>query len=370
MNMTAQDSKAIPDAMVGQPPVIWIKQQGMTLIEIMISLLIGGVLIAGILQIFINTKQTYRLQDAQSRIQENGQLAMEFIGKDIRMAGFFGCASRNFGNISIENELRDASNFIWDISNPVEGFDNVDSTFTRINSVRPGTDVLFLRGLGLGIPLISPFSNSAQMFVTPAFNADCPASSAKTCHIGEILMVTDCAQGTIFQTTNTTDIAGGGGVNVVHFANATFTPGNATPAIFARSYGPGSEIARLQSFAYFIRDNPAGQPSLYRSGIQVVNNNDNQFIATELIEGIEDLQIRYGIDTHDPDRQVNYYVTADQANMAEVVSIRVSFVARSLEDGVTSRPLPYFFNGAQITPTDRRLRRVFTATYVLRNRLP
>ncbi len=41
------------------------RQRGLTLIEIMVALLIGVFLLAGVIQIFIVNKQTYRVQDNQ-----------------------------------------------------------------------------------------------------------------------------------------------------------------------------------------------------------------------------------------------------------------------------------------------------------------
>src|SRR5665647_885339 len=66
-------------------------QVGMTLIEIMIALLIGAFLIGGVLEIFINSRQTYRMQENLSRLQENGRFATEFISNSIRMTGYWGC---------------------------------------------------------------------------------------------------------------------------------------------------------------------------------------------------------------------------------------------------------------------------------------
>jgi type IV pilus assembly protein PilW len=63
----------------------------MTLIEIMISLLIGVFLIGGVLQIFINTRQTYRMQENLSGMQENGRFALSFFSNDMRMADFREC---------------------------------------------------------------------------------------------------------------------------------------------------------------------------------------------------------------------------------------------------------------------------------------
>ncbi len=64
------------------------KQQGLTLIEIMIALIIGTFLLAGVIQIYLSTTQSYRMLENQSRLQENGRFAMDFMTRDIRQAGF------------------------------------------------------------------------------------------------------------------------------------------------------------------------------------------------------------------------------------------------------------------------------------------
>ena len=69
------------------------RSAGFTLIEIMISLIVGAFLIGGVLQIFLNTQKTYRMQENLSRIQENGRFALEFISRDLRMADYRACYS-------------------------------------------------------------------------------------------------------------------------------------------------------------------------------------------------------------------------------------------------------------------------------------
>lgn len=64
------------------------RQIGLTLIEIMVALLIGAFLLAGVIQIFIVNKQTYRVQENQSRIQENGRFAVDYLNRYIRLAGY------------------------------------------------------------------------------------------------------------------------------------------------------------------------------------------------------------------------------------------------------------------------------------------
>ena len=61
-------------------------QAGLTLVELMVAMVIGLLLLAGISQVFVSNKQTYRLLEAQSHVQENGRFAFEFMARDVRMA--------------------------------------------------------------------------------------------------------------------------------------------------------------------------------------------------------------------------------------------------------------------------------------------
>lgn len=63
-------------------------QRGLSLVEILVALTISLFLIAGVIQLFIGSKQTYRFNDAQSRLQENGRFAIDRMAWDIRMAGY------------------------------------------------------------------------------------------------------------------------------------------------------------------------------------------------------------------------------------------------------------------------------------------
>lgn len=62
-------------------------QRGLTLLELMVAMLLGLLVSAGIVALFTATNQTSRVQAAMSRIQENGRFAMSRIEADLRMAG-------------------------------------------------------------------------------------------------------------------------------------------------------------------------------------------------------------------------------------------------------------------------------------------
>lgn len=64
------------------------KQTGFTLIELMIASLIGLVVMAGMLNLFITTNKSVTLSDAMSQNQETGRFAMDYLTKFIRRAGY------------------------------------------------------------------------------------------------------------------------------------------------------------------------------------------------------------------------------------------------------------------------------------------
>ena len=68
-------------------------QQGITLIELMIALVIGLLATGAMLKVYVDSSQLYRFNEGLARIQENGRFGLEFIRRDARMAGFWGCNS-------------------------------------------------------------------------------------------------------------------------------------------------------------------------------------------------------------------------------------------------------------------------------------
>lgn len=63
-------------------------QSGLTLVEIMIAMAIGVFLLAGLIQILMNTKQSFNVQDAVARLEENNRFALDTLSKNIRMSGY------------------------------------------------------------------------------------------------------------------------------------------------------------------------------------------------------------------------------------------------------------------------------------------
>ncbi|MBF0470750.1 MAG: PilW family protein [Gammaproteobacteria bacterium] len=63
-------------------------QHGLSLVEIMIAMTIGLLVIAGIFQLFLNTRLSNSTQNGMSSLYENARYAMFILGEDLMMAGY------------------------------------------------------------------------------------------------------------------------------------------------------------------------------------------------------------------------------------------------------------------------------------------
>ncbi len=301
-------------------------QQGLTLIEVLVAMTISLVLLAGVVQILAGSKASYRVNEAQSRLQENGRFALQMMAEDVRMAGFWGCLG---DNTQVADNL-----------NPPGG--SVDPVLGGISGIEGGAgvpspaDSITLQGaVGDGLPVIL---HVAATITTTANNGLTQ---------GDLFLVGDCTRVDLLQIINADPDTTG----TVSFPAGAGVPGNATVPIDV--YGANAVLYRVSSVTYTIANGNSGQPSLFRS----VNGNP----PMELVEGVENLQILYGEDL-DADGTANYYDAADIVNMANVVSVRVTLTLRSLNDNLATIVDP--------VALDRRLRRTFSSTIVLRNRIP
>jgi type IV pilus assembly protein PilW len=195
------------------------------------------------------------------------------------------------------------------------------------------------------------------------------ASGLKPC---DVVLATDCVGAAIFQMT----ALGGQGScqtaangqqrlqagQISHEAGVG-RPGNASINL-GRSY-VGGELLPLATRTYYVRVNTAGRPGLWQ---RVADQN-----AQELVEGVEELQVVYGMD-RDGDGQADEYRRADAVAATGawglVVSVRLGLLLVGDAPVLSPDARIYEVNGESVTTSDRRLRQVFTTTVALRNRLP
>ena len=354
-------------------------QKGFTLLEILVALTLGLVVSAGVIQIFISSKSAYRVEEALSRVQENGRNAIDFIARDLRSAGFTGCLSI-LGQEKITNTLNNSTDFLFNFGVSLAGFEATGTNWTPAldtslsnlsNPPWAGTDVITIRSLSRGLRVTQHNDESADIKSQDARDYDIQDF--------DILLVFTCESGAVFQATsvNTQNEGGSDVTNYTHNTGSVATqcvtdlgdsrlcPGNATKNL-GSVYFPDGQIARAVVYSYYIAEgedpNLNGIPSLWRY-------DHLRGTTIELVEGIENMQILYGVDTDD-DKVADRFYTADGVtNWNDVVSTRVSFLTQTIEDNVAVDTPVYTYNGASVTATDRRLRRVYTTSTAIRNRL-
>jgi len=333
------------------------RQAGVGLVEIMVAVTLSLILTAGLVHVYTGNKQTYRTQEALSRMQENGRFALDFITRDLRSAGFLGCAGTS---TKIINTLNNASSFNWSFGQIIEGFEATSSsawdrdpvaTAGIVSPYLPARDVLTVRR-SLG----NPVQVETHGGINPAGSAPISVAPGHDLQPADVVMVTDCTDAAIFHITGITP--NGGNDDIVHGAGGG-SPSNASQAL-GKDYTTAGAIVELTTSTYYIGTGASGRPALFRK--------DGAAVAQELVEGVEDMQILYGIDTNG-DRTPNRYVTANNVtDWGDVVSAEVRLLLQTLDDSLASQPQQYTFNGVLSVSPDLRLRRTFTNTVSIRNR--
>jgi len=324
-------------------------RRGFSIPEFMVAMTITLILSLGAIQILVSGKEIYRAEDAQARMQETGRFGSQFLGFELRMAGFMGCP--NLRRLTPKNVALPAPTVPFDLSNFVRGYEASAGAWSpalpaSLAAATTGTDVISVqRAANCSVGLTNPMATDTSSVSVPLAN---------TCGFAaqDVVIVSDCVSADIFKVSGT--ITNGGNFFLGH-GTATNSSGR-----LSKAYGTDAQISKLQSTSFYVAPAANGEPSLWQL---------QDGAALELVEGVQDLQILYGTDDND-DLAVDRYVTADTPglDMGKVLSVRLGMLVRSTSDFVTPTAQTYLFNGVSSTATDKRMRRVFTTTVNLRDR--
>ncbi len=357
---------------------------GFTLIEILVALAIGSIVLAGVVQVFLGSKQAETLSMSLARIQENGRFAMEVINKDLRLTGYQGCANPSVvfiqgPNIQTNNwSVTDYTNQpisggtvpagggivslfggAINIADAVEKTDIVSVTYASSTYKHLQSDMT-----GTSSPIV------AQNVVLddqayPSYDVHNVATNKIDFAATDILLITNCGNAHIFEASS---VSGTDPITITHDGAA-----NSSPSFGATNYLIGSYVHKLSQFTYYIKENPRKIRALYRRSISGTTD--------ELIEGVENLKVLYGHyddnDTNPSNDDEVSWVDADTINStasldwANVTSVKVALLMTDETEVLLSTgPASYDLLGTTIAPisTDRKMRRVFSTSAKFRNR--
>jgi type IV pilus assembly protein PilW len=363
------------------------RQQGLTLVELMVAMTISLILLAAISQVFITSRQTYTIEESQARTQEAGRFAMEFLSQDIRMAGYTGCSSKlsagtptggvcpNGTVCSIANPNNTLVNFNPDGISAyrytgngtgialTDWTPNLSSDYFTAGDVLPNTDVIIIhRGSTTETHLTgntTPSNANVQILNTASIVGEISAD--------DILMVSDCRNADIFRATGVSN--SGSDKKTIAHANSSNSEVNLT-----HSYGNDAQLMKLISRAYYIGTGASGEPALFRK--ELTNSGGPTATAQELVEGVEDMRLSFGEETEaaaSRDYVPNRFVRADAVtNFGMVVAVRVGLVTRTSTNVAqdVSLATPLSFDGISFpapASTDRRRRQYYLTTIQKRN---
>jgi len=339
---------------------------GFSVIELMVAMVISLLLLGGVVTIFISSKGTYERVERLSRTQESGRFALDAIVRDIRSAGYMGCSRPS----TWANTLTGATTTLaYNFADAILGYEFASGTTwsparpTGLTSIATGavngSDILVLR-----VPM--PAASSATLRLTDKMTsqtstmtiASVPTGSTAPLQVGDVVMLADCHARAVFQISAYTPSSG----VIDHATGGSNVPGNASNDL-GHAFESNSQIVPVRTVAYYI-GTAAGRTGLWRVA--------GSGAPEELVEGVERMELRFGVDTNS-DRIADDYVTADLvggANWGNVISVSLALLVRSPDQYGTERDVNTYtlLDKTFTAPSDRYVRQVFVSTATLRNR--
>lgn len=294
------------DANVGQ-----YRNAGFTLIELMISMLLGLLIVGAALTIFLSNQQVQRTTQGVGAVQESLQIGFELLARDIRSVGVNPCDN----TLPVANVVDGAATSWWTNWNqPLAGYDD-----GGLAGSAASTDALEL--------LISDGSvRNVQTHTGTNITVDQATNYAS----GDVLMVCDMRQLAIFRN------GAGPGTTVSHAqgsGNCSSSLGTIPAACSGSTppylYAANSQVTRMQGMRWLVADNGRGGSSLFRA----VNDQARE----EMVEGIADLQLRY------LQQGGGYLVASAVTDWSRVTAIEVTLMAQDGQGaGVGGQPVQRF----------------------------
>jgi type IV pilus assembly protein PilW len=322
------------------------KQHGMTLIELMVALAIGAFLMIGAITVFMQSRTTFRVTESLARMQENARFALDLIETDVRMAHYWGL---NTVTSTVANRAAPTAGAFPGLVHPCG-----NNWAVNLDQAVQGSN----NGYGMGCAGTLPQATADTLVVRHA-SEDPVVPAAGGLHIQSVRGTADS----------------------LIFVGTAIPPGYTVAT---------SQTHRLLANGYYVSRTSALSiaanlvPSLRVQALQL--NGAGAVQNQELITGIEDLQVQFGVDTNVPghidrgsiDRYVNPndpMITPGAAGFdpnASVLAVRIWLRVRAErpENGFQDIAV-YQYADQNVGPFNDNFRRmVVSKTIYLRNARP
>jgi len=346
------------------------RNRGFSMLELLIAAALGIVLIAAIVQLFAGSGRGNAVLGGQARLQESARHAIALLSRSARGAGYLGCGGRDRLVNALNGPWRRIVEF--DVSRGVEGFDGRGTGWApeigvlptvggsalafagnRIDptELRRGSDVVVFRRLEApGRPLARSLPTILDPVTRKGEDPLVTVDDEFAFQADDFVVVGDCRQSALFRV---------GRIDAVgRVATLTRPPqsgpfGNRAEQSLSRDDQPfgggagpeGAGVGRVVSEVYFVG-----------RGVGINNRDETVWSlwrktgadrAAELVQGVDDLQILFGVDFTPGDGvdAPNRYVPPGQAGANPVRAIHfvatVSSVDAVADEGVLRRSFPW-----------------------------
>ena len=334
-------------------------QNGLTLIELMISLVLGLVLVGGVLSIFVSTNQTAKLNDNLMRVQENARGAFDLMAREIREAGQNPCGARK----NIANVLRSGGTVpVWTDWNlgTLRGYDNTEDVtgikaFGTATAARvSGTDAVLVIKADADEKAVASHDTGTTMLTL---------ATGSSFQENDIAFLCDALSSAIFQIYDSSPASGvDKGKNIDHQADSSnmncgdvlsfVTPVTTCPTAVKKfevnSGTPEVRIAPLASAFWYVGNSAGGKRALYRSKITRSGTGGTTIIMSpdEIVPDVHDLQITYLTRSGTNGNLATNWVSAssitdwaDDNPTAQVVAVKLDLTLQTVDKVSTSQAL-------------------------------
>ncbi|HYR05234.1 MAG TPA: PilW family protein, partial [Gallionella sp.] len=312
------------------------RQRGLSLVELMVSLTIGLILLAGLSLLFVESSRSHRELSEASKQIENGRYALQLLTDDLHVAGFYG----HFANLST-------------IPTPVAAPDpcEVGSTSAMYDALP-----IYIQGYAAASftakPAVSTLCGAASLLTAANLQPGSDVFAIRRADTNALAVgATAVNQETYIQASGSAEIQRGAGNAITNTSKAD---GVTNTDIFLR--GVAAPIRKYRVHVYFVApcsmpanggsvctgandDGGRPIPTLKRLELTVAGGTPKMSIVS-LVEGIEMLKIDYGIDLL-PNPNVNntvgdgapeipfVRVPATPANWADVMGADLYILSRN-----------------------------------------
>lgn len=327
-------------------------QRGMSLIELLVALAIGGFLIIGAVTMQANTRKTFTVNEQQARLQETARYVISVIEPELQLAGAYGFTNR-------PEDIR--------YEGISTGAQNLRTWSTQVGGLPA---VLEQCGRHWGVDVISAVSatNDGYGLACAALGGGHNGTS-DTLTIRRAGVTPVVASASKFQIMTT---------RLAQFENRLFI-NNTRPTTDAVG---DVEVRDMVVESFYVAVNADNRPGIPALRIKQISTDGAAPVVTdqEVIRGVEDIQVEFGVDPgEDIDGDgvgefvngvTRRYVAPNnavvQAGQVSAVRIWVRVRAEDAEQGFINNRT-YNYAGVTFTAADGFRRVLMSRTIFLRN---